>query len=44
MKDELDGGKIDRAIFLGIKQYGYVYTDKSNIKHERSVLAGVFRD
>jgi hypothetical protein len=44
MKDELDGCVIEKAIFLGIKQYGYIYTDKNGIKQEKSVFAGISRD
>jgi hypothetical protein len=41
MKDELDGCIIKKAVFLGIKQYGYYYYDKNNIKQEKSVFAGI---
>ena len=43
-KDELDGLIIDNAIFLGIKQYGFQYTDKSGKVITKSVFAGVKRD
>jgi hypothetical protein len=44
MKDELKGQWIDKAYFLGIKQYGYYYHDKNNQVIEKSVFAGVPRD
>jgi hypothetical protein len=44
MKDELDGCIINEGYFLGIKRYGYIYTDKNNIKHEKSVFSGIKRD
>jgi len=34
MKDELNGSIIKEAYFLGIKQYGYWYTDTNNNKIE----------
>jgi len=40
LKDELHGGHIVKAYFLGIKKYGYV--DSNNITH--SVFAGVERN
>jgi hypothetical protein len=40
MKDELDGGYIKKAYFLGIKKYGYI--DNNNITH--SVFSGVERN
>ena len=43
-KDELDGLLIEEATFLGIKQYGYKYSDKSGKAIEKSVFAGVKRD
>jgi len=43
-KDELDGGVIEEAIFLGIKQYGYWFYNKAGLKVERSVFSGVERD
>lgn len=43
MKDELDGGIIEAGYFLGIKQYGFKYTDNGQIK-EKSVFAGVKRN
>jgi hypothetical protein len=44
MKDELNGLKIDKAIFLGIKEYVYMYrNDKGDIIN-KSVFAGVPRD
>lgn len=42
--DELDGLIIDRAIFLGIKQYGFQYTDTNGITITKSVFAGVKRN
>lgn len=44
MKDELNGLLIDKAYFLGIKQYGYSYHDTSGQVFEKSVFAGVTRD
>jgi hypothetical protein len=44
MKNELDGCVIDKAIFLGIKEYGYTYTDKTGIKIDKSTFAGVPKD
>lgn len=38
-KDELDGKKISKGVFLGIKQYGYIIDGS-----EKSVFAGVPRD
>lgn len=38
-KDELDGGKISKGVFLGIKQYGYIIEGS-----EKSVFAGVPRN
>jgi len=40
MKDELKGGSIQKAYFLGIKKYGYI--DDKNITH--SVFSGVERN
>jgi hypothetical protein len=40
MKDELNGGYIKKAYFLGIKKYGYL--DKNDIVH--SVFSGVVRN
>jgi len=40
MKDELNGGTIKKAYFLGIKKYGYI--DNNNITH--SVFSGVQRN
>ena len=40
MKDELSGKVIDKAYFLGIKQYGYIYKEDNKII-ERSTFAGV---
>nr|YP_010192427.1 hypothetical protein LK379_mgp25 [Amanita sinensis]QZN08164.1 hypothetical protein [Amanita sinensis] len=40
MKDELNGGLIQKAYFLGIKKYGYI--DNNNITH--SVFSGVERN
>lgn len=44
LKDELNGSTIDKALFLGIKQYGYQYKDKEGNLIEKSVWAGVTRD
>lgn len=38
-KDELDGQRISKGVFLGIKQYGYIIDGS-----EKSVFAGVPRD
>ena len=43
-KDELNGLVIDKAIFLGIKQYGYKYVDRDNKSITKSVFAGVKRN
>ncbi len=40
MKDELKGGLIKKAYFLGIKKYGYI--DNNNITH--SIFSGIPRD
>lgn len=40
MKDELNGAIIEKAYFLGIKQYGYIYKKDDNII-EKSTFAGV---
>jgi hypothetical protein len=40
LKDELNGGIIKKAYFLGIKKYGYI-DDKDNI---HSVFSGVERN
>lgn len=37
MKDELNGLRIKQAYFLGIKQYGYWYLDKDNVRIQKSV-------
>ena len=46
-KNELDNksinNKIDKAYFLGIKQYGYIYEDLNNKIIDKSVIAGVKR-
>nr|YP_009348168.1 hypothetical protein [Hericium coralloides]APX41121.1 hypothetical protein [Hericium coralloides] len=39
MKDELKGGVIDKALFLGIKKYGYQLNDKTY-----SVISGITRN
>ena len=44
MKDELNGQTIEKAIFLGIKEYGYKYTYKNGNTINRSVFAGIPRD
>jgi len=41
MKDELNGKFIDKAYFLGIKQYGYIYRDEDNNLVSKSTFAGV---
>lgn len=47
-KDELaedtDKGLIDKATFIGIKQYGYTYTNKDGLTTEKSVFAGAPRN
>lgn len=43
-KDELNGGVIEEAEFLGIKQYGYWFYDENGKRVEKSVFAGVKRD
>ena len=40
MKDELAGKTIDKAYFIGIKQYGYIYKEDNKII-ERSTFSGV---
>ena len=40
MKDELDGGWIKEAYFLGIKKYAY----KDNSNNVKTVFSGVSRD
>ena len=44
MKDELNGCVIEKAYFLGIKQYGYKYKDKNNNIVEKSTFAGVTKN
>ena len=44
MKDELQGNVISEGYFLGIKQYGYWYYDKSRNRKDISVFAGVKRN
>lgn len=44
MKDELKGGVIEQAYFLGIKKYGYWIKDPEGNRIEHSVIAGVKRD
>ena len=44
MKDELGGGVISQAYFLGIKQYGFWYYNSEGQRVEKSVWAGVTRD
>lgn len=44
MKDELDGGVINEAYFLGIKKYGYTYTDSEGNLLNKSVIAGYERN
>ena len=43
-KDELKGLVINKAIFLGIKQYGFQYLDKDGKLIDKSVFAGIKRD
>ena len=47
-KNEMEGlsinNIIDRAIFLGIKQYGFQYTNKSGDTITKTVFAGVQRN
>ena len=35
---------VDRAYFIGIKQYGYTYKDQDGNKQDKSIWAGVTRD
>jgi len=44
MKDELKGGVIKEALFLGPKKYGYYIFDKENVQHDFSVFSGVSRN
>ena len=44
LKDELSGKTIQRAIFLGNKNYCYQYLDNNNILQTVSVFAGVKRN
>lgn len=44
LKDELAGLIIDKAYFLGIKQYGYAYKDLGGNTLNKSVWAGITRD
>lgn len=44
LKDEMGGTIIDKAYFLGLKQYGYTYKDSNNIMIDKSVWAGVPKD
>ena len=43
-KDELNGLIISKAIFLGLKQYGYQYTDLDGNLITKTVFAGIQRD
>ena len=43
-KDELNGLVISKAIFLGIKQYGFQYFDVHGKLIDKSVFAGIKRD
>lgn len=43
MKDELEGGWIEDAKFLGLKQYGYSFIGNKGLE-ERSVFRGVTRN
>ena len=42
--DELNGSIIEEIYILGIKQYGYWYTDSNGQRIERSVWAGIPRN
>nr|YP_007475415.1 DNA polymerase [Microbotryum cf. violaceum BFL-2013]AGE14629.1 DNA polymerase [Microbotryum cf. violaceum BFL-2013] len=44
MRDELSGKVVDKAYFLGTKQYCYTYYDDSNKLCTKSVFAGIKRD
>ena len=44
MKDEMKGLIIDEAIFIGIKKYGYTFTDANGVTQERSIFSGVPRN
>jgi len=44
LKDELGGISIDKAYFLGVKQYGYTYKDPDGNYIDKSVWAGITRD
>jgi hypothetical protein len=44
LKDELAGLTIDKAYFIGAKQYGYTYTDLDGNRIDKSVWAGVTKD
>lgn len=44
MKDELNGQVINKAIFLGIKEYGYEYIDIYGYRINKSVFAALSRD
>ena len=43
-KDELNGLVIEKAIFLGVKQYGFKYKDENGKEFTKSVFAGVKRN
>jgi hypothetical protein len=44
MKDELKGGVINEAYFLGAKQYGYYIIDNDGVRKDYSVFSGVPRN
>jgi len=44
MKDELNGKVIERAYFLGVKQYGFQYLNENGALITKSVFSGVERD
>jgi hypothetical protein len=44
LKDELNGGIITKAYFLGIKKYGYEYLDNNDKLKFKSVFSGVERN
>lgn len=44
MKDELDGGVIEEAIFLGNKKYCYTYFYKEGVLQTKSVFSGAPRN
>lgn len=44
MKDEMAGVIIDKALFMGIKKYGYQYKDINGKVVDKSIISGVERD